>query len=140
MKPQFTPMARKQYLIPARAVRKIEALSRSEKVSQGEIVRRAIEAYEPKVDANETEIVAFLDHADTLVRQTIKRLDETHRHMTQEFHAIQSGENRRQAEADMRAWAGQHSEVVARFAELMFGARGEAEPPSAAVASLAPKK
>ncbi|WP_440998058.1 hypothetical protein [Arhodomonas sp. SL1] len=64
------PLIRRQYLVGREHIGKVKRLSHAEGVSNAEIVRRAIEAYDPEAtDANEGELEAALEAMETALRQ-----------------------------------------------------------------------
>jgi hypothetical protein len=76
-------LVRKQYLISPKQVKKIEALAKKQKTSAAEMVRSAIDAYNPDVpiDLQESELLELVSQrvkeaiADT--KETRKRLGKT---------------------------------------------------------------
>lgn len=117
------PMLRKQYLIPRNTAKKVEQLSGRHKVSGAEIVRRAIDAYQPSVgQLGEAELLAFLDEIQTLTTQTIERLDAMHEELVRCLDSIERGEQRAQVRKEVQQWAKRHPELVDQFAQLFFSA------------------
>jgi DNA repair ATPase RecN len=109
---------RQQYLIPARLVRKVRALSKRQKVPATEIVRRALDAYtEAKPGAaSEDELVdRLLTEAFEMIEQVTATLGDLNRKIDTVQRRIDSGEIRRQAETEMHRWLEANPGAVAEF-------------------------
>jgi hypothetical protein len=109
---------RQQYLIPARLVRKVRALSKRQKVPATEIVRRALDAYtEAKPGAaSEDELVdRLLTEAFEMIEQVTATLGDLNRKIDTVQRRIDSGEIRRQAETEMHRWLEANPGAVAVF-------------------------
>ena len=132
------PMLRKQYLIPRAAAKKVEQISRKHKVSAAEVVRRAIESYEPSSeDFGEAELLAFLEQTETLLSGTVERIDAVHADLTQRLDAIERGEQRDEVRNEVRQWAAKHPEGVEKLARLFFSpdeSGSASEPPESLIA------
>ena len=83
-------LVRKQYLISPRQVKKLETLARNQKTSAAEMVRNAIDAFNPDAptDMQESELLelvsARVQEAITNTRQTRNRLNKTLRELGME--------------------------------------------------------
>ena len=83
-------LVRKQYLISPNQVKKLESLAKKQKTSAAEVVRKAIDAFNPDapVDMQESELLELVSTrvqeaiADT--QQTRKRLNKILRELTAE--------------------------------------------------------
>lgn len=109
---------RQQYLIPARLVRKVRALSKRQKVPATEIVRRALDAYtEPKPGAaREDELVdRLLTEAFEMIDQVAGILGDLNRKIDAVQRRIDSGAIRREAETEMHRWLEANPGAVAGF-------------------------
>ncbi|MDZ7811341.1 MAG: hypothetical protein U5L11_16500 [Arhodomonas sp.] len=64
-------LIRRQYLVSRKHIEKVKLLSQAEGVSDAEIIRRAIEAYDPDATGvNEGELEAALEAMEAALRQT----------------------------------------------------------------------
>lgn len=111
-------IVRRHYLIPKCLVRKVHALSDRQKVSESEIVCRALDAYTGVESAtiSEDELVELLliEMFETIEHETGVLSDLNHK-MDITQRRIDDGEIRREAESDMHRWLGANPGAVAEF-------------------------
>jgi hypothetical protein len=117
-------LVRQQYLVPRRSVAKLRQLSKLQKVSATEIVRRAIDAYDPLADERTVQEAAALEllaqvHGE--LRKAIRRIDSDTAVLQQRQRALDDGSVREQAQRDTHSWLRRNPQALAGFAEL-FGA------------------
>ncbi|WP_440998095.1 hypothetical protein [Arhodomonas sp. SL1] len=69
--PDTERLIRRQYLVSRKHIEKVKQLSQAKGVSDAEIIRRAIDAYDPDATGmNEGELEAALETMETALRQT----------------------------------------------------------------------
>lgn len=124
-------LLRQQYLIPRSAVQKVKGIAREQRVSVAEIVRRAIEDYQPRsATMNEAEFLAFMDQLDQVTAETLMRLDRINSGLEKSRAARESGETRAQVRAEIEDWARKNPDLVDQFARYFFGDRESDKAPS----------
>ncbi len=69
-------LVRKQYLIAPRQIKKLEILAKKQKTSAADVVRKAIDAFNPDVPAEMNESELF-DLVSAKVKEAIKDTQET---------------------------------------------------------------
>jgi hypothetical protein len=122
-------LVRQQYLVPRRSVAKLRQLSKSQKVSATEIVRRAIDAYDPKSDdrsAQEAAALELLAEVHGALRKAMRRIDTDLAALRLRQRALDDGSVRAQARRDTEVWLKRNPQALAGFAELFGGARMKA--------------
>jgi predicted DNA-binding protein len=84
------PLVRKQFLISPEQVEKLSQLAEEKKVSAAEIVRNAINAYNPdfSADIEESEL---LDLVSARVKETIAETRKARKHLDKTLKRISSG-------------------------------------------------
>jgi hypothetical protein len=118
-------LVRQQYLVPRRSVAKLRLLSRQQKVSATEIVRRAIEAYDPLSGdrvAQEAAALDLLAEVHGQLRKTMRRIDSDMAALQSRQRALEDGSLRDQARRDTESWLRRNPQALEDFAEL-FGAQ-----------------
>jgi|GEM_PF-1661845 len=126
-------LVRQQYLVPRRSVAKLRQLSKSQKVSATEIVRRAIDAYDPKSDdrtAQEAAALELLAEVHGALRKSMRRIDTDIAALRLRQRALDDGSVRARARRDTEAWLKRNPQALAGFAEL-FGGAGKEVPMAA---------
>jgi hypothetical protein len=119
-------LVRQQYLVPRRSVAKLRQLSKLQKVSATEIVRRAIDAYDPKADdrtAQEAAALELLAEVHGALRKAIRRIDTDIAALRTRQRAIDDGSVRDKARRETVSWLKRNPRALAGFAEL-FGGEG----------------
>ena len=129
MEKSVDELVRQQYLVPRRSVAKLRQLSKQQKVSATEIVRRAIEAYDPLSDDRTAQEAAALDllaevHGE--LRKAIRRIDSDMAALRLRQRSLDDGSVREQARRDTESWLRRNPQALAGFAELFGGARQSA--------------
>ena len=114
-------LLRQQYLVPRRSVAKLRQLSKQQKVSATEIVRRAIEAYDPLSGDRVAQEAAALDllaevHGE--LRKAMRRIDTDLAALQQRQQALGDGRVRDRARRETESWLRQHPRALAGFADL----------------------
>jgi hypothetical protein len=114
-------LIRQQYLVPRRSVAKLRQLSKQQKVSATEIVRRAIDAYDPLSGDRVAQEAAALDllaevHGE--LRKAMRRIDTDMAALRQRQQALGDGRVRDRARRETESWLRQHPRALAGFAEL----------------------
>jgi hypothetical protein len=116
-------LVRQQYLVPRRSVAKLRQLSRQQKVSATEIVRRAIEAYDPLSGDRAAQEAAALDllaEVHGQLRKTMRRIDSDMAALQSRQRALEDGSLRDQARRDTESWLRRNPQALEGYAEL-FG-------------------
>ena len=122
-------LVRQQYLVPRRSVAKLRQLSKSQKVSATEIVRRAIDAYDPKSDDRTAQEAAALDllaEVHGALRKSMRRIDTEIAALRLRQRALDDGSVRDHARRDTESWLKRNPQALAGFAELFGGAGASA--------------
>jgi hypothetical protein len=124
-------LLRQQYLVPRRSVAKLRQLSRQHKVSVTEIVRRAIEAYDPLSGdraAQEAAALELLAEVHGQLRKSMRRIDSDMAALQSRQRALDDGSVREQARQQTEGWLRRNPQALDTFAELFAGqpARGGA--------------
>jgi hypothetical protein len=119
-------LVRQQYLVPRRSVAKLRQLSKQQKVSATEIVRRAIDAYEPPSQDKTVQEAAALEllaevHGE--LRNAIRRIDSDMASLRLRQLALADGSVREQARREADSWLRRNPQALAGFAELFGGAQ-----------------
>jgi hypothetical protein len=117
-------LLRQQYLVPRRSVAKLRQLSRQNKVSVTEIVRRAIEAYEPLSGdraAQEAAALELLAEVHGQLRKSIRRIDSDLAALQSRQRALDDGSVRDQARQQTEGWLRRNPRALDAFAELFAG-------------------
>jgi hypothetical protein len=114
-------LIRQQYLVPRRSVAKLRQLSKQQKVSATEIVRRAIDAYDPLSGDRVAQEAAALDllaevHGE--LRKAMRRIDTDMAALRQRQQALGDGRVRDRARRETESWLRQHPRALAGFADL----------------------
>ena len=125
-------LMRQQYLVPRRSVAKLRQLSRQHKVSVTEIVRRAIEAYDPLSGdraAQEAAALELLAEVHGQLRKSMRRIDSDLAALQARQRALDDGSVREQARHQTEGWLRRNPQALDAFAELFAGR------PAAATAS-----
>lgn len=122
-------LMRQQYLVPRRSVAKLRQLSRQQKVSATEIVRRAIDAYDPVSEQMAVQEAAALDllvevHAQ--LRKAMRRIDSSMQALQLRQRALEDGKLSAQARRDAESWLRRHPQALEGLSEL-FGQAAEVE-------------
>ena len=115
-------LVRQQYLVPRRSVAKLRQLSREQKVSATEIVRRAIEAYDPSSGDRAAQEAAALDllaEVHGQLRKALRRLDEDLTALQTRQRALEDGSLRDRARRDTESWLRRHPQALEAIAELL---------------------
>ena len=111
---------RQEFVFPQSLARMVQELAEREGVSKSEIVRRALEAYEPAADAiDEEELSAVIRQLVDAVRGTVERVDATLTSL-REQRASRDAE-REQIREEARRWARAHPREMAAVARLFGG-------------------
>ncbi|HEY6452835.1 MAG TPA: hypothetical protein VIX87_09585 [Steroidobacteraceae bacterium] len=121
-------LVRQQYLVPRRSVAKLRQLSKLQKVSATEIVRRAIEAYDPASDdrtAQEAAALELLAEVHGALRKALRRIDADMVALRLRRRALENGSVRDRARRDTESWLRDNPQALVAFAEL-FGAAAPA--------------
>src|ERR1700689_1922774 len=93
-------LIRQQYLVPRRSVAKLRQLSKLQKVSATEIVRRAIDAYDPLSEdrtAQEAAALELLAEVHGELRKSMRRIDSEMAALQSRQRALDDGSVRDQA-------------------------------------------
>jgi hypothetical protein len=117
-------LLRQQYLVPRRSVAKLRQLSRQHKVSVTEIVRRAIEAYDPLSGdraAQEAAALELLAEVHGQLRKSIRRIDSEMAALQSRQRALDDGSVRDQARQQTEGWLRRNPQALDAFAELFAG-------------------
>lgn len=118
-------LMRQQYLVPRRSVAKLRQLSRQHKVSVTEIVRRAIDAYDPLSGsraAQEAAALELLAEVHAQLRKSMRRIDSDMAALQSRQRALDDGSVREQARHQTEGWLRRNPQALDAFAEL-FAAR-----------------
>jgi hypothetical protein len=116
-------LLRQQYLIPRRSIEKVRALGRKAGVPATEIVRRAIEAYDPErlalsSEQDEIQARALLDEIHASLRETIARVDESLAVYGAKLARLEDGSVRNQVRTQTLEWLERNQQAAARLQEL----------------------
>jgi hypothetical protein len=118
MEPQQS-LLRRQYLVSRAQIEKLELLSRRESVSATEIVRRAIEAYDPDAGGiSEAQALSALSAMAQVLSETRRELSELRERIAEGLSRERSEANRRAAEAEVREYYAAHPEQLEAISEL----------------------
>lgn len=119
METQETELIRRQYLVSKAQARKLERLSKREDVSATEIVRRAIEAYDPDADpARAAELESVLDAMAAALKETRTEVARLRARLTRSRSTAARNAEREEVRREVRAHFQQHSdelEALRRF-------------------------
>lgn len=111
-------LQRKHYLLSRANLEKIEALSRQLDVSAAEVVRRAVDAYDP-IDPRQQELESVVDAMGEAVREAQQATDAA---LAQAREArITMQRQREDIRARAREEAGRHPELLEALNELLGG-------------------
>ena len=126
-------LMRQQYLVPRRSVAKLRQLSRQHKVSVTEIVRRAIDAYDPLSGdraAQEAAALELLAEVHGQLRKSMRRIDSDMAALQSRQRALDDGSVRAEAQQQTEVWLRRNPRALDAFAELFAGqpGRGAAGP------------
>lgn len=90
MTTQPKKLIRKQFLISSDQIKKLERLAKKEKTSAAEMVRNAIDAYDPDVPGNmdESELLALVSMR---LKETIEETKTTRLHLDKTLKALSEG-------------------------------------------------
>jgi len=114
-------LVRQQYLVPRRSVAKLRQLSKAQRVSATEIVRRAIEAYDPpSLERAEREAAALdlLGQVHGELRKALRRIDADLAALRTRQQALDDGSVRKQARRDTQSWLRRNPRALAAAAKL----------------------
>jgi hypothetical protein len=117
-------LLRQQYLVPRRSVLKLRQLSRQHKVSVTEIVRRAIEAYDPLSGdraVQEAAALELLAEVHGQLRKSMRRIDSDMAALQSRQRALDDGSVREQARHQTELWLRRNPQALDEFAELFAG-------------------
>jgi hypothetical protein len=117
-------LLRQQYLVPRRSVAKLRQLSRQHKVSVTEIVRRAIDAYDPLSGdraAQEAAALELLAEVHGQLRKSMRRIDSEMAALQSRQRALDDGSVRDQARQQTEGWLRRNPQALDAFAELFAG-------------------
>lgn len=117
-------LLRQQYLVPRRSVAKLRQLSRQHKVSVTEIVRRAIEAYDPLSGdraSQEAAALELLAEVHGQLRKSMRRIDSEMAALQSRQRALDDGSVRDQARQQTEGWLRRNPQALDAFAELFAG-------------------
>jgi len=117
-------LLRQQYLVPRRSVAKLRQLSRQHKVSVTEIVRRAIDAYDPLSGdraVQEAAALELLAEVHGQLRKSMRRIDSEMAALQSRQHALDDGSVRDQARQQTELWLRRNPQALDGFAELFAG-------------------
>jgi hypothetical protein len=120
-------LIRQQYLVPRRSVTKLKELSKVERVSATEIVRRAIDAYDPAAvpvpPQDEAAAVDLLDGLHGQLRALLERIDAELAQLKKRHDDLAGGKLRRKVRRETEEWARRNPEALAGLADLFAPAR-----------------
>jgi uncharacterized protein YhaN len=119
-------LVRQQYLVPRRSVAKLRQLSKLQKVSATEIVRRAIDAYDPLADdrtAQEAAALELLAEVHEQLRKAIRNIDADMAALRLRQSALEDGSVRDRARRDTESWLRRNPRALAGFTQLFVGQR-----------------
>ncbi|RFA26969.1 hypothetical protein CAI21_15490 [Alkalilimnicola ehrlichii] len=118
MEPQEN-LVRRQYLVSKAQIAKVERLRKREGVGATEIVRRAIEAYDPDAKgANEAEVEAALNAMAEALRETCRELATLRERVVNGLSDEAREANRRQVADETRAYYAAHPEELEAISRL----------------------
>jgi hypothetical protein len=124
-------LIRQQYLVPRRSVVKLKELSKAERVSATEIVRRAIDAYDPAAvpvpPQDEAAAVDLMEGLHGQLRALLERIDAELADLTKRHESLAGGKLRRKVRRETEEWAKRNPAALAGLAEL-FAGRAEEQP------------
>lgn len=115
---------RQQYLVPRRSVAKLRQLSKQHKVSATEIVRRAIDAYDPQSGdraAQEAAALELLAEVHGQLRKAMRRIDSDMAELKSRQSALDDGSVRQQARQHTEGWLRRNPKALDAFADLFAG-------------------
>jgi hypothetical protein len=116
-------LVRQQYLVPRRSVAKLRQLSKQQKVSATEIVRRAIEAYDPGSEtqaAQEAAALGLLAEVHGQLRKAMRRIDSGLSALQARQRALEQGRISAAARKDAENWLRRNPQALEGLTEL-FG-------------------
>ena len=128
MEKSVDQLVRQQYLVPRRSVVKLRQLSKSHRVSATEIVRRAIDAYDPQADeANSQQRAALelLSQVHGELRKVMRRIDADLTELHRRQRALEDGSVQQQARRDAENWLRRNPQALDDLA-AWFGAAATA--------------
>ena len=114
-------LVRQQYLVPRRSVAKLRQLSRLHKVSATEIVRRAIDAYDPASEDLALQEAAALDllaEVHGQLRRAMRRIDANLNALQARQRALDDGKVRAQVRRDTESWLRRNPQAIEGLMEL----------------------
>ncbi|MCP1674436.1 hypothetical protein J2T57_001538 [Natronocella acetinitrilica] len=116
---------RKQYLLSAEQVRKIERLrTRGDPVGATEIVRRAIDAYDPDEPSVRAEDAAALDAMEQALQETRAALSAIRERVAAQTAPEMIAERERGVADEIRAHYAEHPEALDALGDMLFGSDG----------------
>ncbi len=121
-------LLRQQYLVPRRSVAKLRQLSKEQKVSATEIVRRAIDAYDPLSQdrtAQESAALDMLAQVHGALRKAIRRIDSDTAALRLRQRALEDGSVRERARRDAQSWLRRNPQALAGFVQLFANATAQ---------------
>jgi hypothetical protein len=122
MEKSVDELVRQQYLVPRRSVAKLRQLSRQHKVSATEIVRRAIEAYDPSSGdraAQEAAALELFAEVHGQLRKALRRIDADTTALHARQRALEDGSVHEQARRDTEVWLRRHPQALEAVEQLL---------------------
>jgi hypothetical protein len=127
MEKAIDQLVRQQYLVSRRSVAKLRQLSKQQKVSATEIVRRAIDAYDPlsRDDAlQEAAALELLAEVHGQLRKSMRRIDASISALQTRQRALDDGKLRAQARRETESWLRRHPQALEGFMQLFAAEAG----------------
>jgi hypothetical protein len=121
MEKAIDQLVRQQYLVPRRSVAKLRQLSKQQKVSATEIVRRAIDAYDPvseNLAAQEAAALSLLAEVHGQLRKAMRRIDTSMAALQVRQRALDAGKVAAQARRDAESWLRRDPKALEGFMDL----------------------
>lgn len=125
-------LVRQQYLVPRRSVNKLRQLSKQEKVSATEIVRRAIDAYDPALDGEltaqeEGAVMGLLEDIHARMRAVVERIDADSAEWRKRMTALQDGSLREKVRLETEEFFRKHPDALQGIEQLFGSSRSTHE-------------
>ncbi len=83
---------RKQYLVTEEQIKKIERLAKAEGTSATEMVRQAIDAYDPDTQADSMDMAELIDLVHSRLKEAIQSTQEATRTVSETLEKLSKGE------------------------------------------------
>ncbi|MDN5849826.1 MAG: hypothetical protein L0H63_09350 [Nitrococcus sp.] len=112
-------LVRKNHLLSPAQVEKVAHLARSQRVSAGEIVRRAIDAYPGAATSNEE--IEALGMLSAMLRQTIGEIEQAREELRGLYRRLTDAGREDEVRRQAREAIGQCPELVAALRRLLGG-------------------